>query len=77
MDYRKVTLNLSDDSYKSFHQPNSEIIYIREKSNDPPSIIKRLPLSVESRLLKLSSDKNVFIKAAPIFQEALKSRIQP
>ena len=37
-----------------------------------PNIIKQLPLSVESLLSKLSSDKNVFTQAAFVYQEALK-----
>ena len=70
VDYLDVTSNLSDGLYKTFHKPNSEINY---KSNHPPSIIKQLPLSVESRLSKLSSDKNIFIQAASVYhQEALK-----
>ena len=47
-EYRDVTLNPSDGSYKSFHQPNSEINYIHKKPNHPPNSIKQLPLSVES-----------------------------
>ena len=43
-----------------------------DKGNHPPTIIKQLPLSVESRLSKLSSDENVFIQAASVYQEALK-----
>ena len=31
-----------------------------------------MPLSVESRLSKLSSDENVFIQAASVYQGALK-----
>ena len=34
--------------------------------------IKQLPVSVKSRLFKLSSDKHEFLKAAFAFQEALK-----
>ena len=41
---------------------NSKINYIQRESNHPPSIIKQLPLSVESRLSKVSSDENVFIQ---------------
>ena len=69
---KNVTLNLSDGSYKPFYKPNSEINYIHRESNHPPSIIKQLPLSVESRLSKLSSDKIIFIQAASIYQAALK-----
>ena len=72
VDYLDVTLNLSHGSYKPFHKPNSEINYIHKESNHLPSIIKQLPLSVESRLSKLSSDENVFIQAASVYQEALK-----
>ena len=46
-----------------FHKPNSEI---------NSSILKQLPLSVESRISKLSFDENVFIQAASVYQEALK-----
>ena len=72
VDYLDVTLNLSDGLDKLFHKPNSEINYIHRESNHPPSIIKQSPLSVESLLFKLSSDKNVFIQAAFVYQEALK-----
>ena len=67
-----VTLNPLDGSYKPFHEPNSEISHIHRESNHPPSIIKQLPLCVESLLSKLSSDENVFIQAAFVYQEALK-----
>ena len=72
VDFLDVTLDLSDGSYKPFHKPNSEINYIHRESNHPPSIIKQSPLSVESRLSKLSSDENVFIQAASVYREALK-----
>ena len=49
VDYLDLTLNLSDGWYKPFHQPNSETNYFHRKSNHPPTIIKQLPLSVESR----------------------------
>ena len=52
-----------------FHKPNSEINYSKYQVS---SIIKQLPLSVESRISKLSFDENVFIQAASVYQEALK-----
>ena len=62
-----VTLNLLDGSHKPFHKPNSDINYIHRKSDHPPSIMKQLPLSVESRLSKLSPDINVFILTACVY----------
>ena len=70
VDYLDVILNLSDGSYKPFHKPNSEINYIHRESHHPPNIIKQLPFSVQSRLTKLSSDENVLIQAASVYQEA-------
>ena len=72
VDYLNVILSFSDGLYKPFHKPKSEVNYIHSESNHPPSIIKQLPLSVESLLCKLSSDKNVFVQAASVYQEALK-----
>ena len=65
-------INLSDGSYKPFHIMNSKINYIHRESNHPPTIIKQLCLSVESCLFKLSSEENVFILGASVYQEALK-----
>ena len=45
---------------------------MHRESNHPPTIIKQLPLSVESRLSKLSSDENIFIQAASVYQKVLK-----
>ena len=72
MDNLDVTLNLLDDLYKPFQKLYSETNYIHRESNYPLSFIKQLLLSFESRLSKLSSDENIFIQAASIYQEALK-----
>ena len=44
---------------------------MHKQSNHPPSIIKRLPLSVERRLSKLSSNEKIFSDSIPIYHEAL------
>ena len=43
-----------------------------KESSHLPSIIKRVPFSIESQLLSLSSSKKIFNESAPIYQEALK-----
>ena len=65
-DFLEVTLNLTDSTYKPYHKPNDEIFYIHKESNLPPSIKKPLPVSIETRLSKISSDGKVPIKQAPI-----------
>ena len=71
VDYLDVTFNLTDSSYRPFNKTNNEINYIHKQSNDPTSIIKQLPLSVERRLSKLSSNKKIFNNSIPIYQEPL------
>ena len=58
-------------AYRPFNKANNEINYIHKQSNHPPSIIKQLPLSVERRLSKLSSNEKIFNDSIPIYQEAL------
>ena len=69
MDYLDVTLNLLNGLYKPFQ---GEINYIHKELNHTQSITKQWPFSVELRLSKLSSDKNVFIQAFPVYQKVLK-----
>ena len=71
VDYLDVTLNLNN-IYKPFSKPNNEINYIQKESNHPPSIIKQLPFSIESRLSILSSSEEIFNESAPIYQDSLK-----
>ena len=71
VNYLDVTLNLNNGSYKPYHKPNNEILYINKESNHPPSIIKQLPISIENRLSNLSSSEKVFKESASVYQEAL------
>ena len=71
VDYLDATFNLNDGTYKPFKKPNDEILYINANSNHPANIIKQLPISVEDRLRKLSSNKRIFDEAAPDYQRAL------
>ena len=71
VNYLDVTFNLTDAFYRPFNKANNEINYIHKQSNHPPSISKQLPLSVERRLSKLSSNEKIFSDSIPIYQEAL------
>ena len=71
VDFLDVTLNFTDSTYKPHHKPNDEICYIHKESNHPPSITKQLPISIETRLSKLSSNEKVFNESVSIYQEAL------
>ena len=72
VNYLDIELNLSKNSYQPYHKPENEIQYIHKHSNHPPSIIKQLPLTVQTRLSNNSSSQEIFDKAAPVYQEALR-----
>ena len=71
VDYLDVTFNLSNSTYRPFCKPNNEILYVNKESNHPPSILKQIPLSIESRLSRLSSSESIFKESTHVYQEAL------
>ena len=71
VNYLDVTFNLSNATYRPFCKPNNEIEYIHKESNHPPTILRQIPLSIESRLSKHSSNKKIFKESTHIYQESL------
>ena len=71
VDYLDVTFNLNDGSYRPYHKPNDELMYVHQESNHPPAITKQLPLSIQARLRSLSSSKEIFDESVKPYQEAL------
>ena len=71
VNFLDITLNLQDQIFQPYRKPNDDTLYINKRSNHPPSIIKQLPKSISQRISKLSSNHATFVKAAPIYNEAL------
>ena len=71
VNYLDVTLNLSDSTHRPYNKPDSEIKYIHTESNHPPSVIKQIPISIEKRLSKLSSNETIFNQSTHVYEEAL------
>ena len=67
-----VTLNLTDGTYYPYRKPNNETLYIDSNSNHPPTIIKHLPAAIGQRISDISSSKELFNKAKPHYESALK-----
>ena len=70
VNYLDVTLNLNNGSFKPYHKPDN-IQYINKESNDPPGIIKHMPVSIEKRLSNNSSDEKIFKEAAIYYEDTL------
>ena len=63
------TVNYS--TYRPYQKENNQIKYIYTESNHPPSIIKQLPLSIESRLSLLSSSEEILNDSVTPYQDVL------
>eukprot|EP00794_Sanderia_malayensis_P007635 gene7635-biopygen6221 len=73
VNYLDLTLNLKNGSYSPYRKPNDQPLYVNAKSNHPPTIIKHLPAAINKRLNKISSSKEIFEPAKPMYQQALRS----
>ena len=72
IDFLDVTLNLSTETHQPYIKPGNVPLYINTKSNHPPSIIKAVPEGINKRLSKISSNEEIFKRAIPEYQAALK-----
>ena len=77
VNFLDITLNLANESYKTYRKPNNEILYIHKESNHPPSITKHLPAAIKRRIASLSSDKQAFDSVAHAYDNALKYHLPP
>ena len=64
-------LNLNNGSYRLYKKPNDETSYIHINSDQPPFILKQLPMSIEKWLSSLSSSKEIFKETAPYYERYL------
>ena len=71
VDFLDITLDMKNETFQPFTKPNNQHFYVHRQSNHPPSILKNIPASVNQRLSRLSSSKEIFDKAAPPYQKAL------
>ena len=66
-----ITLDLSTCIYKPFMKENDHPVYVDVKSNHHPMVLKYIPMGVNRKLNRISSNKEVFDNAKEPFQEAL------
>ena len=66
-----VTLDLASESYKPYIKPGDRPLYVNKESNHPPAVVKNIPMAVNRRLSAISSSKEIFDAAAPLYQAEL------
>ena len=54
-----------------FSKPGKNPLYVNSRSNHPPRILQNISKSINKRLSKISSDKESFEQAAPLYQSVL------
>lgn len=72
VNFLDVTLDLTKGTYRPYTKDNSQPAYVHRLSNHPPQILKNIPASINKRLSEISSDQEMFNKAAPTYQTALR-----
>lgn len=66
-----ITLDLTNKCHMPYNKENSSIKYINRSSNHPMTIKNNLPKMIEERLIRLSTDPNIFDDAKPCYENAL------
>ena len=66
--------DLQNNSYKPYRKPDNLPVFIHKHSNHPPTILNELRKSISKRISDLSSSKNMFHDAIPVYKETLRKR---
>ena len=71
INYLDVTVNLNDGSFKPYHKLDDIIQDLNKEPNDPPDLIKLLPVSIGKRILNNSSDEKIFKESVIYYEDTL------
>ena len=64
-------MDLETEEYGPFMKKNDTPIYVDTGSNHPPKVLCNIPKGINSRLSTISASKEIFERAAPVYQAAL------
>jgi len=70
MKFLDITMDLTTGTFQTFRKPNNSPLYMNSKPNHPYHITKNLPITINKRLSKISSNENVFKNE---YQDALRN----
>ena len=60
VNFLDITFDLRTGTYKPYTKPGNIPQYVNVQSNHPPSILRRIPETINQRLSRISSDKQSF-----------------
>ena len=64
VNFLDITLDLDTGEYKPYMKENDHPVYVDIQSNHPPQVLKNIPMAVNRRLSKTSSNKGIFEEAS-------------
>ena len=64
-------MDLRTGIFRPFMKENDKPLYVDKNSNHPPLVLQNIPKGINSRLSRISSNKEVFDAAKTEYQEAL------
>ena len=70
VDFLDVTLDLPSNTFRPYKKPNDQLQYVHTSSNHPANILKQLPISINERLTKNSSNSEIFDNAKPEYERS-------
>ena len=71
VDFLDITMNLKNNTFKTFLKPNDKPEYVNKLSNHPPEILKNIPIGINKRLVNISATKEVFENTTKIYSDEL------
>jgi hypothetical protein len=72
VEFLDIYLDLDLDEYGPFRKPGDTPVYVHSQSNHPRKVLENIPLGINKRLSRISSSKEIFDKAAPEYEDALR-----
>ena len=72
-DFLDVRMDLTSGTTRPFRKKNDQPLYINTSSNHPPSVLKSVPKTVETRISMLSSTEEIFEEEKMVYQRALQN----
>ena len=71
VDFLDVTFRLPTEDFKPYKKPNNKPLYVNTRSSHPPTVIKQIPIGINTRLSNISSCEKHFDDAKSDYQKAL------
>ena len=71
VEFLDIYMDLDKEEYGPFLKPNDTPIYVDAGSNHPPKVLENIPMGINKRLSTISATKEIFDRAAPVYQAAL------